>query len=150
MVLHQVEEFSCESQKCRLGRAALRIFAISRVGKTPAVTQTHQVPARMGGSQKASSENDPQCEFNLSISRRVQDQDSEEFDMRQTVYFYQNHGRNSADSKWQGDGVIIGRFGRKFVLPYYRTNPIDVYLDDLRVAGKIFDLLGCGGAQHLH
>ena len=72
-----------------------------------------------------------------------------EFFLRQTVYFYQKM-ENKADFKRQGPGIIIGRFGRKGDLIYYRRNSTEVHLCDLSSSNKIFDVLAFDGALHLH
>ena len=54
--------------------------------------------------------------------------------------------KNKEDVKWQRPGIIIGRFVRKGPLAYYRCNSIEVDLNDLRPADKIFDVVGGDGA----
>ena len=49
-----------------------------------------------------------------------------------------------------GPGIVIGKFGRKGALIRFRGNSIDVDLNDLRSGNKIFSVIGCDGAQHLH
>ena len=44
---------------------------------------------------------------------------------------------------------IIGRFGSNFDLTYFRCATSGVDLNDIRHAGKIFDVLGCDGTMHL-
>ena len=40
--------------------------------------------------------------------------------------------KNEADLKRHGDGVIIGRFGRKGALIYFRGNSLEIDINDLR------------------
>ena len=57
---------------------------------------------------------------------------------------------NKADSKWKGPVIIIGRFGRKCDLVYYRCKSIEVALNYLRSENKIPDVLDRDGALILH
>ena len=58
--------------------------------------------------------------------------------------------RNKADLKWQGPGIVIGRFGREGDLVYFSGTSFGVDLNDLRSANHIFDAIGCDGALRLH
>ena len=87
-------------------------------------TQTHQVLSKMIEIQKDSLESDPQGKFNLSLNRLFRDLRSGEFFLWQPVYFIEIM-ENKADFKRRRPGIVIGRFGRKFALVYYRGNSID-------------------------
>ena len=56
----------------------------------------------------------------------------------EAVCFCQRNGGNKADLKWQGHVAIIGGIGRKGDVIYFRWNSMDVDLNDLRPANRIF------------
>ena len=86
---------------------------------------------------------------NLALRSSSQELETGEFLLCQTGYFYQNNGINKVDSKWNGQGVIIGMFGYKFDLSHRRDNTIETYLHYLRSKNKILGILCFDGTLHL-
>ena len=106
------------------------------------VDQTHQVLVEQREIQEASLEIDFRGTFNIAISNRLRDLEREGFSLRGCLFLSEN-GVNKADFKWKGPGIVIGRFGRKCDLLYYRGGQVAVDLNDIRHGGNIFDGAGC-------
>ena len=103
--------------------------------------QAHRALLKLGDIRNASLGSDSLGDFNLSLSRRVQDMESDEFSICETVYFYPNNDIDKADFKWQRRGILIGKFGRTVPILYYRWNSIEVDLNDRMPTGKISEVL---------